>query len=87
MTDSTHNRHIHQSCLEHLHLHLAVRVSPSSRPSLLRLFGTLAVGTIAISTSAPFIKLAGMRPFALASGRLLGVAILWLLNMAKITFN
>ena len=79
MTNSAHNRHIHQSRLEHFHLHLAVRVSPSSRPSLLRLFGTLTVGTIAISTSAPFIKLAGMRPFALASGRLLGVAILYAL--------
>ena len=46
-------------------------------PNRIKTFGVLIVGTIAVSTAAPFIKLAEMHPLTLTTGRLLGVAILY----------
>jgi len=52
--------------------------APSSpSPSWARTLSLLIVGTLAVSTAAPFITLAKMHPFALTSGRLLGAALLY----------
>jgi drug/metabolite transporter (DMT)-like permease len=51
--------------------------SSATRPSHARTLSVLAVGTLAISTAAPFITLAKMHPLTLAAGRLLGVAVLY----------
>jgi drug/metabolite transporter (DMT)-like permease len=49
----------------------------STQPSRVKTLSALIIGTFAVSTAAPFIKLAGMHPLALTAGRLLGVALVY----------
>lgn len=52
------------------------RINPPSSASTASI---IIIGTVAVSSAAPFIKLAGMHPLTLTAGRLLGVALLYAL--------